>query len=457
MHKITMKDFPHLDFGDVRRDQRFITLLENIGKNPGASIPKQSGDWYNAKAAYNFFRNERVTLESLQKTISAYGVSKVKDLEEVLIIHDMSNISFNHLEAEGLGYLDNKEGRGIMCYTAMAASVEGLPLALMYQHTWTRPLEELGKAKNRKQRSFEDKESFEWHAGMTNVSEGLGESVKKIHIADRGADIYEVFFCGYEPNTDLLIRAHYNRKLRDGSELWNSVANEQSAGTIMLKIPDEKGRKKVEIEAEIRYKKVEILRPSRSNDKYESVELTAIEVTQTGQVSNEEERICWRLLTTLEVSSLTDVVKYITWYTYRWLIERFHYVLKSGTKIEELQLKDATSLQKAIAVYSLAGFKIMQMVYQSRHYPDVSCEVVLTKAEWIALYIMINPGKEIPKNPPGFSQAVQWIARLGGHLARNSDGPPGLKTVWLGYQRLSDTATFYETITTMSEKNLGNG
>ena len=457
MHKITTKDFPDIDFGDVRRAQRFITLLENISKKPGASIPKQSGDWYTTKAAYNFFKNSQVTLESIQKTMSAYGVSKVKDLEQVLIIHDISNISFNHLEAEGLGYLDSKEGRGIMCYTSMAASVEGLPLALMHQHTWTRPLEQLGKAKNRKQRSFEDKESYKWYEGIANVQNSLGQGVQKIHIADRGADIYEVFFCAYEQNTDLLIRAHYNRKLRDGSELWNSVGEEESQGTVVLKIPDEKGRKKVEIEAEVRYKKVEILRPSRSNDKYESVELTAIEVRQKGTVSNEEDAICWRLLTTLEVSSLSDVLKYIKWYTYRWLIERFHYVLKSGTKIEELQLKDATSLQKAIAVYSLAAFKIMQMVYESRHYPDISCEVVLTKAQWIALWIMIKPNTDIPKSPPTFSQAVQWIGKLGGHLGRNSDGPPGLKAIWLGYQRLCDTASFYETMTTMSEKNLGKG
>jgi transposase-like protein/transposase Tn5 family protein len=453
MHKITMKDFPHLDFGDIRRDQRFISLLENISQKPGASIPKQSGDWYNTKATYNFFKNEQVTLESLNKTISAYGVSKVKELKQVLILHDMSNISFNHLQAEGLGYLDSKEGRGIMCYTSMAASVDGLPLALLHQNTWIRPLEELGKAEKRKQRNFEDKESYKWYEGMTNVQNSIGPSIHKIHIADRGADIYELFFNAYEENTDLLIRAHFNRKLRDGSDLWDSVSGEENKGNIILKIPDAKGRKK-DIEAEVRYKKVEILRPSRSNDKYESVELTAIEVRQKGVVSNEEDRICWRLLTTLEVTSLSDVVKYIRWYTYRWLIERFHYVLKSGTKIEELQLKDATSLQKAVAVYSLAGFKIMQMVYESRHYPDVSCEIILTKKQWIALCIMINPKADIPQSPPSFSQAVRWIGKLGGHLGRNSDGPPGLKTVWLGYQRLCDAASMYEIL---SEKNLGKG
>ncbi|MBC7887343.1 MAG: hypothetical protein H7Z13_05595 [Ferruginibacter sp.] len=59
-------------------------------------------------------------------------------------------------------------------------------------------------------------------------------------------------------------------------------------------------------------------------------------------------------------------------------IERFHYVLKSRTKIEEVQLEKASSLQKAIPVYSIAAMRIMQLVYQSRERFNVSCEVLLT-------------------------------------------------------------------------------
>ena len=29
-----------------------------------------------------------------------------------------------------------------------------------------------------------------------------------------------------------------------------------------------------------------------------------------------------------------------------------------------------------------------------------------------------------------------WIARLGGFLARKSDGDPGIKTLWRGYTKL---------------------
>lgn len=37
--------------------------------------------------------------------------------------------------------------------------------------------------------------------------------------------------------------------------------------------------------------------------------------------------------------------KYVQWYCYRWLIERYHYVLKSGCGIEKLQLETVQRLE----------------------------------------------------------------------------------------------------------------
>ena len=91
---------------------------------------------------------------------------EVEDEMKLLIIHDISNISFNDLQAEGLGYLDNKEGRGILCYSSLAATPEGLPLSLLYQHTWIRPLEVFGKSAALHRRNSEDQESYRWYEVM---------------------------------------------------------------------------------------------------------------------------------------------------------------------------------------------------------------------------------------------------------------------------------------------------
>lgn len=455
MHKISVKDFPHLDFGDKRRNERFVTIINNISIQPGASIPRQNKSWYDTKATYEFFKNEAVSIDELKKTMKFYGAEQLSSQEEeeeessVLIIHDISNISYNDLQASGLGYLDNKHGRGMLCYSTIAATIRGLPLSLLYQHTWIRPLEQLGKSKDRKKLAFEDKETYRWKDGMSEVNKLLGNDLHKIHIADREADVYELFFHSFEPNTDLLIRARHNRCLSDGSQLWDNIAEQPLAATVSLDIPDKTGgKKKLKVEAELRYHQVEILRPANNKDSYESVTLTAIQIKEKNDGSKkEEDSIHWKLLTTLAVNSVSEVLQCVKWYTFRWLIERFHYVLKSGTKIEQLQLKDVQSLQKAIMVYSMAAFRVMQLIYHSRHHPQVSCEVVLTKAQWITLYMLIHGTNHIAEQPPSLQQAVRWIGRLGGHLGRKSDGPPGLKTVWLGYQQLCTAASVYQLMT----------
>jgi hypothetical protein len=40
--------------------------------------------------------------------------------------------------------------------------------------------------------------------------------------------------------------------------------------------------------------------------------------------------ISWLLLTSLDISSFESAITCVRWYSYRWLIERYHFVLKSG-------------------------------------------------------------------------------------------------------------------------------
>jgi hypothetical protein len=444
MHKLSVKDFPDLDLGDSRRNNRFVTIINNINDNPGGSIPELSGSWYGTKATYNFFNNEDVKLDDLKKGIAGFGLEQVSESNKILVAHDLSNISFNDLEAEGLGYLDNKKGRGILCYSSIAIDLDGTPRALLHQQTWVRPLEDLGKSAKRKSTAFEDKESFEWKRGVTEVNKTLGDSIEKVHICDRGADIYDLFFCAYEKNTDLLIRSKFNRKINEGGHLWDTVSQQPLAGKVIIDIPDPSGKKRVPVEVEVRYYHAEILRPQSNKSTFESVELNAIEIKQISELKDwQEESVHWQLLTTVDVTTVTEAMRCVKWYCYRWLIERFHYVLKSGTKVEKLQLKQAEPLQKAIHLYSITAMQIMQMVYFSRTNPKVSCEAVLTKEQWAVLYMLIHRKKEIPVDPPSISEAVRWIGKLGGHLGRKQDGEPGLKTVWKGYKKLCDATSLY--------------
>jgi hypothetical protein len=454
MHKITLEELSELNLGDKRRNDRFIKILNNLIAQPGSSIPKQSKNWYETKATYEFYKNENITLEKIQEAVHSYGKQSALSQEPdmLLIPHDTCNIGYTELCAEGLGYLDHGYGRGILLHNSIAVSPLGYPLTILSQQLWTRDPKDLGKGKNRKATAFEDKESYKWYKGIQAVNELLGKSIKKIHIADREADIYDLFFMDPEDNSELLIRACHKRKTISNNDLWDEIESLPVSAVITLTVPDSTGKKKQSIKAEVRYNEVEILQPISGKHKYKSVKLTAIEVRQQG-IKNEENGVCWKLFTTIGINHIDDVKQCILWYTYRWLIERFHYTLKSGCQIEALQLKQAESLKKAIVTYSLAAFKIMQLTYQSRETPEVSCEVILDKTEWEALYVYVHKTATLPVVPPTLQQAAKWIGRLGGHLGRKSDGPPGLKTIWRGYQRLRDYAEIYALI--KAKENLG--
>lgn len=45
-----------------------------------------------------------------------------------------------------------------------------------------------------------------------------------------------------------------------------------------------------------------------------------------------------------------------------------------------------------------------------------------------------------PADVPTLNQILRLVAILGGFLARKSDGEPGVKTVWIGLQRVMDCA-----------------
>ena len=150
--------------------------------------------------------------------------------------------------------------------------------------------------------------------------------------------------------------------------------------------------------------------------------------------------IVWLLATTLPVDSLAEALVCIEYYRLRWLIERYHYVLKSGCRIEDLYLQTPERLRRALALYTIVAWRVLWLTYEARQSPDQPCTVILQTHEWQALYCTIHKTPVPPATPPTLSQAVVWIARLGGFLARKGDGFPGPKTIWQGLRRLDDIA-----------------
>jgi hypothetical protein len=187
---------------------------------------------------------------------------------------------------------------------------------------------------------------------------------------------------------------------------------------------------------------VSLRRPRRADSEQEHLAVYVVDVHEVAPPAGEK-AIHWVLLTTFPVETVAQAQRIVQWYSYRWLIERLHYVLKSGCKIEASQLRTEIRLERLLALYTLVAWRRLWLTYQARVTPDAPCTVALQSAEWQALFLFTQRRQRLPDTPPSRHQAVRWIAQLGGFLGRKSDGEPGVKVIWRGWTRLQDiTETF---------------
>jgi hypothetical protein len=134
------------------------------------------------------------------------------------------------------------------------------------------------------------------------------------------------------------------------------------------------------------------------------------------------------LLTKIPVTNMSEAVQKIEWYRERWKIERFHYTLKSGCRIEDLQLETSERLTNAITLYSIIAWRLTWLTYQARVTPDLSCEIIFETHEWKALCCVVNHQTIVPPNqPPTLHEAgrfpwtqARWRTRCQSPMARSA-------------------------------------
>lgn len=111
-------------------------------------------------------------------------------------------------------------------------------------------------------------------------------------------------------------------------------------------------------------------------------------------------------------------------------------VLKSGCRIGALQLSTLVRIERALALFLVVGWRIAHLMRLGRTLPDLDAALLLETEEWQAAYILAK--KPVPKQCPRLNEVLRLIARLGGFLGRKVDGEPGVKTIWIGLQRVMD-------------------
>lgn len=222
---------------------------------------------------YELWSNPRVSGSAILSGHQASTVERIGQQEVVLAIQDTSELDYSEHRkgTKGLGPISNAQARGIKLHTVLALSDAGVPLGVLHQVMWSRGLNR-GARKEGRQRGIEEKESVRWIESLEVSQRLVPEEVRVITIADREADMYQLFAHPRRTGAELLIRAAQNRKTKRESwseevqPLFSALAECPIAGGMELELQRTPRRKARSATLSVRYGRVWLQAPAHLGD-----------------------------------------------------------------------------------------------------------------------------------------------------------------------------------------------
>jgi len=117
----------------------------------------------------------------------------------------------------------------------------------------------------------------------------------------------------------------------------------------------------------------------------------------------------------LPIETAEQAAEKLAWYLCRWQIEIYFRILKSGCKVEEMQLQTLERLEPALAFYKIIAWRVLYLTMLGRECPELSCNLVFADEEWQAIYIVVKR-QPPPADPPSLDTMVRMVAGFGGFL-----------------------------------------
>jgi hypothetical protein len=482
MHQSSSFDFPDIELdpnwaenefgatelGDPRRTRRFVRVMNDATRNPGKSIPEFSASWGDCKGLYRLVDcpkfTDEVVLEAHRKgTLKRATQSSAQVL---LAIQDTTTLNFtSHVKLEGQGSIGRHERTtGLHLHNTLLVGGEtgeifGLLGVKLYARDGKRRAKQAPGTRNRE--PIEKKESYRWLESFDMASAchtELGSAAREVgshrptvvSVGDREADIYELLIEASKHRDEglhLLVRSQHNRKLVSGKEgeqtteqaeqsrLWEHIGTMPERGRVEVEVPRKGNLKKRKVTLSIRYGPVELEVPAHKRKYQKMVEPAKVNAILLVEEGGGKNAICWKLLTTLPVESVAAAAEIAHWYALRWQVEVLHRVLKTGCRVEDRQLRTMDRLRPMIAIDLVVSCHLMSMASAARGRPETPASDWLDADELDALcaYQQVTESANAVLT---IGQAVRMIGKLGGHLGRKGDGPPGTEVIWRGLRKL---------------------
>lgn len=428
---------------DERCRHSLCRACQLLMEQTGLSFSRSLGSL--RKSVSRILHHEKTTPEDLLAGHIGASSLRCQNAGFVLVASDTTFFNFSsHTAVEGLGPLgDHANARGFLVHSALAIHPNGTPLGVLSQQSWVRDKAQRGPALKRGKRPAADKESGKWLAALRHVEKALPAGTKALLIQDREADVFDFFAAPRRAGMDLLIRvAQPHRVVLVGEAgrtcLREAVMAAPVAAHKSVTLPASPGQKERQALLSIRRSRVQVGPPRNGlNPKGAPVAVWVVAATEENPPEGIE-AIEWLLLTTLAVPDAQTACLLVDYYARRWLIERFHYVLKSGLGFERLQVDTLPALEKALSLFSIVAWRLLFVLYLARHQPLVPAEEAVSSLEkQVIEQIQGQPVETV-------AEVVMAVAKIGGFRPLPSAAVPGVKSLWLGFRKLADIRLGYQ-------------
>jgi hypothetical protein len=441
-----------IDLGDERLNKRSVRVIEALAGNPEASINASCDGWTETLAAYRFFDNEAVTPELVLQPHLKATQRRMREHPVVLLLQDTTELDYTQHPPKDARCMNYERRFGLYEHVSLAVTPDRLCLGVVGSEFFDRDAESLGKTDQRRTLPGEEKESFRWLKGYRLACQLAAECphTQIVSVADREADIYDIFVDAQAqagPRADYIIRAQRERSTlqRDpesGRAAYHKIRDEVSRSALrttkIIELSQTSKRAARQAVLEIRAITVDV-KPPHARNRLPSVTFNLVLVQEIGGPGDDTD-VCWLLITTLPIETINDVLRIVDYYRARWMVEVYFRTLKTGCRVEDIQLETNARLKRCLAFYKIIAWRILYLMYLNRKCPKLPCTAVFADCEWKSVWRVVTK-KPLPKNTPTLSRFMELLTQLGGYNNRATEAPPGPQPLWVGIRRMTDFAT----------------
>jgi hypothetical protein len=329
-------------------------------------------------------------------------------------------------------------GRGLHAITMVAAGDDGAPVGVLGPQWWART----ERSPTRKHRSHRSLQTETRHVvtalrRVEDRRQALGVDARLWFQLDRGFDAWPVFQLARDLGLLLTVRSSTDRRIRTRLGTGSLHARARRAprlGFFTVQVPERADRRARTATLSLRTTEVDLhLQVGRSRS--ESAPVTVVYAEEEGYFG--ADRLRWILLTTANVTNLSEAYAVVLGYTTRWLIEDLHRAWKRGwMNVEKTQLRRRNSLCKWATLHLALAARALRLARLARSEPHRASTDEFTQTEIDAILLLRMRSKPGERAAPSLADLVLLLAELGGY-DRYSKKPAGSTVIGRGLERIA--------------------